>query len=99
MLGERSFGIGKLDFFKTLGVHCAVKKQKHLEQNLFNAVREWLNICHEIALGLNFMHCKSLLHNDLKTNNILLKPTTMLSYCTKIIDMRMVTKKSEPKIA
>ena len=153
MLGERSFGIGKLDFFKTLGVHCAVKKQKHLEQNLFNAVREtrvlavlkgckffpyvygvinntslvvetltdvnnynvltvykakaegivsvgqWLNICHEIALGLNFMHCKSLLHNDLKTNNILLKPTTMLSYCTKIIDMRMMTKKSEPKIA
>ena len=152
VLGEGSFGIVKLGFFKTLDVHCAVKTAKNIKHNLFNAVREarvlavlqgckffpyvygvinntslvmeiltvgsdcnvltvykaktegiisvgeWLNICHEIALGLKYMHCKSLLHNDLKTNNIVLKPTTLLGYCTKIIDMGMVTKKSEPKI-
>ena len=62
------------------------------------SVGEWLNICHEIALGLKYMHSKLLLHNDLKTNNIVLNPIAMLRYCTKIIDMGMVTKKSEPKI-
>ena len=150
VLGEGSFGIVRLGFFKTLGVHCAVKKAKNIKQNSFNAVREarilavlqgckffpyvygvidntslvmeivtgsdckvitvykaktegivsvgeWLNICHEIALGLKYMHCKSLLHNDLKTNNIVLKSTTMLSYCTKIPDMGMMTKKVSQK--
>ena len=28
VLGEGSFGIVKFGFLKTLGVHCAVKKQK-----------------------------------------------------------------------
>ena len=62
------------------------------------SVREWLNICHEKALGLKYMYCKSLLHNDLKTNDIILKPSTILKYCAKIIDMGMVTKKSETKM-
>ena len=62
------------------------------------SVREWISICHEITLGLKYMPCNALLHNDLKTNNIVLKPTTTLRYCAKIIDLRMVTKKSEPKI-
>ena len=62
------------------------------------SVRERLNICHEITLGLKYMHWISSLHNDLKTNNIVLKPTTILRYCTKIIDMRMALKKNEPKI-
>ena len=39
LLGEGSFGIVKLGFFKTLGVHCAVKKAKNIKQNLFNVVR------------------------------------------------------------
>ena len=153
VLGDGSFAIVKLGFFKTLGVHCALKKAKNFKQNLFNAVREarelvnlagcksfpyvygvisntflvmkivtgriyckvltiykaktegiifvgeWLNICHEIALSLKYMHCKSLLHNDLKTNSIVLKPKTMLRHCTNITDMEMVTKKSEPKIS
>ena len=152
VLGEGSFGIVKLGFFKTLDVHCAVKTAKKIKHNLFNAVREarvlaflegfkssiciWglcvytslvmkilaggsdcnvltvykaraegiisvrerLNICHEITLGLKYMHWISSLHNDLKTNNIVLKPTTILRYCTKIIDMRMALKKNEPKI-
>ena len=62
------------------------------------SIAEWLNICHEIVFGLKHMRCKSLLHNDLKTNNIVLKPTAMFRYCAKIIDMGMLTKNSESKI-
>ena len=40
VLGEGRFGIVKLGFFKTLGVHRAVKKAKNIKQNSFNAVRE-----------------------------------------------------------
>ena len=57
------------------------------------SVGKWLNICHEIALSLKYMYCKSLLQNDLKTNSIFLKLTTPLRYCTKIINMGMVNKK------
>ena len=40
VLGEGSFGIVKLGFFKTMGVHCVVKAAKNIKHNLFNAVRE-----------------------------------------------------------
>ena len=82
----------------TGGSDCNVLTAYKAKTKGIISVGKWLNICLEIAFGLKYMHCKSLLDNDLKTNNIVLKPTTLLRYCTKIIDMGMVTKKSEPKI-
>lgn len=29
-------------------------------------------LAHEVALGMNFLHCKNILHHDLKPSNVLL---------------------------
>ena len=67
------------------GSDCKVLTVYKAKTERIVSVGEWLNICHEIALGLKYMHCKSLLHNDLKINNIVLKPTTMFNIVQKLL--------------
>ena len=56
----------------------------------------WTSLCGDIVSGLKYMHLKGLLHNDLKSNNVLLKKESD-NITAKIIDMGKVTLKSEPE--
>ena len=31
-----------------------------------------INFCHDISLGLNYLHCNNMMHRDLSSNNVLL---------------------------
>lgn len=146
IIGEGTFGIVKLAYFKTLKVYCAVKIGK---MSYFDAVREcrifqkvqgccyfpyvygvlnnclvmefvgeeenvktvyserkmnyvsqlqWTRICYHITAALLFLHKSGLLHNDIKSNNVLLKKDTAGSLVPKVIDMGKVTTKREPAV-
>lgn len=56
VVGEGRFGSFNLGFFKTLSVHCAVKKSKNItKQNLFHSVRETRVLA--ILQGCKFFPC------------------------------------------
>ena len=67
-----------------------VRNGRDLEQN------EWTHICKDLADALFFLHSKGLLHNDIKSNNILLKRDNALRFFPKIIDMGKITTRKEP---
>ena len=146
IIGEGTFGVVKLGFFKTLKVKCAIKigkttyfdavhecrilqkvqgccyfpyvygvlenllvmefvgededvrtvwsekKRNHISQN------QWTDICYSMTNAIVYMHKKGLLHNDLKSNNVLLKEELDGSFVPKIIDMGKVTTKRDSPI-
>jgi len=68
----------------------SARSSSELEQH------EWTDICKDLAEALFFLHSNGFLHNDIKTNNIMLKKNNKMHYFPKIIDMGKVTTRSEP---
>ena len=54
---------------------------------------DWNLICFSLASAVKYMHLKDLLHNDLKSNNVLLKLRNIV-WLAKLPDMGKATLKS-----
>ena len=54
-------------------------------------------VCFSLVSATKYMHFKNLLHNDLKSNNVLLKLRNN-TWTTKLADMGKFTLKSNPEI-
>ena len=52
-------------------------------------------ICFSLASAVKYIHVKKLLHNDLKSNNVLLKLRNTV-WTPKLVDKWEVTLKSDP---
>ena len=52
----------------------------------------WNVICFSLASAVKYLHLKNLFHNDLKSNNVLLKLKNNV-WIPKLADMRKVTLK------
>ena len=61
-----------------------------IAESLILFPKQWLQICYQMAIHLDKMHDKGVLHNDIKTENILVdfKPTDFKVY---IIDFGQAT--------
>lgn len=60
-------------------------------------LKEWINILNDVASGISYMHGQSILHNDIKCDNILLvKGSTTGAVTPKIIDFGKATHMSNP---
>lgn len=57
---------------------------------------EWESICLRLSSAVKYMHLKNLLHNDLKSNNVLLKLRDNV-WIPKLADMGKVTLKTNPE--
>ena len=57
---------------------------------------DWNVICFSLASAVKYMHLKNLLHNHLKSNNVLLKLRNNI-WIPKLADMGKVTLKSNPE--
>jgi len=55
----------------------------------------WIRICYQLASAVKFMHINALLHNDLKSNNVLLKGIHLTPI---LIDMGKVTSRYSPEV-
>ena len=51
----------------------------------------WINICVQLADAIKFMHSHSVLHNDLNSDNVLIKKVSSTSYIPKVIDFGKAT--------
>lgn len=60
---------------------------------------KWVIVCHMMMQAIVHMHSNGLLHNDIKSNNILLKQSDADdSFIPKIIDMGKATSRVLPEI-
>ena len=57
---------------------------------------EWTSFCRGLAEALYFLHSRNLLHNDIKSNNILIKTGVNGTIYPKMIDMGKVTTRLAP---
>ena len=58
----------------------------------------WINICVQLADAIKFMHSRSVLHNDLKSDNVLMKKVSSTSHIPKVIDFGKATCTLNPVI-
>ena len=57
----------------------------------------WNNICFQLTEAVKYMHYKRILHNDLKSNNVLLKFSNQ-TYYPVVVDMGKATLRSNPEV-
>lgn len=146
VLGEGTFGIVRLGFFKKLNIKCAVKAGKlkqfdakfecqilqRCQGSLYfpycygvfdnmmvlelimeegevktiysakmnNELNEnaWTKVCRNLTEAVHYLHANGLLHNDIKSNNVLLKKDLLSNYYPKLIDMGKVTTRIDPYV-
>ena len=58
----------------------------------------WVKVCHMMVQAIVHMHSNGLLHNDIKSNNILLKQIDAEGFIPIIIDMGKATSRVSPEI-
>ena len=60
------------------------------------SVKEWINVLIDVASGISYMHGQSILHNDIKCDNVLLVKGSTGAVTPKIIDFGKATHMSYP---
>ena len=65
---------------------------KARKDNFFNQTK-WNEICHHLIQALVYLHSNSILHNDLKSNNVLLKS----GFIPIIVDFGKATLRKDPE--
>ena len=66
-------------------------------ENLMSQDR-WMNIPYNLIQAITFMHTKGMLHNDIKSNNVLLKQSKSDEFIPIVVDMGKVTLRKSPEI-
>lgn len=59
---------------------------------------QWMSICHMLIQAVVFMHTKGMLHNDIKSNNIMLKKSYSGEFIPVVVDMGKVTLRKIPEV-
>ena len=78
----------------TCVVDIVVKVSSMQKENKLTSAN-WHIICFSLVSATKYMHLKNLLHNDLKSNNVLLKLWNV--WIPKLADMGKFTLKSNPE--
>ena len=60
--------------------------------------QHWISICYKLAGAVIYIHSKSVLHSDLKCDNVLIKEVANSTYIPKIIDFGKSTHILNPVI-
>lgn len=59
---------------------------------------KWVKVCYMMTQAIVYIHSKGLLHNDVKSNNILLKRCDTETFIPIIVDMSKATMRIAPEI-